>query len=536
MSRANIAEKGGHEAYDGPQAGVHPALDKLAPSRKVVFPILLAAVAFGACDDPDVFLSKDQFGQPAGALAGTLTYSGPSPCTEGGHVVGAGIIFAFDDRLLPPPDGFGTSASSFAVVAGETLFASLRPTLTFDPKGGRWCPDNSAAPVTVSAPWAMAPLAAGQYQIRGFYDHDGNFDPSFSITNLPTAGDVAGGAIDNISEVLATPPKPARYRELPLGNQPQPGGAWQMPPTGAKIGEIAVTFALTIPTQRPIFHAAAVDDAAPVQTANPLQVHMPADFQLNRVVPQDPKTLDDVQASFVRMHLAAGVPANEVAAASGNPFFLPVTGTPIVFTHEDVDGNGTIDASDHVFDSPLPSLYPKGFFTRLPDGSNPPKKSVAVLQGLTIDKSFNDTAGAPLVDAQAEAIIALRPAVLCLDPLDPSKPGAMVITHNTDKNGNPVVADENGLRAALSAKFKRQIDLVYGCLPTGQYAVSLVYPTGQAWTTPNEAGICAPSETPGNGTCGKRPQLISQTGILLIDAPSDASYCQGHPTPAACTD
>ncbi|WP_394841138.1 hypothetical protein LZC95_29215 [Pendulispora brunnea] len=497
--------------------------------------MVLGSLAFAACDDPDIFLASDQVGQPAGALEGTVTYTGMLPCTEGGHVLGTANLLVLDVRLLPPPEGVGRSAASFNVVAGDTLFASVRGALTFQPNGARWCPDPATPPVTVSATWSVGPLAGGVYQVRGFFDRDGNFDPSFSISNLPTRGDVAGGAIENIAEVAAG--RPPRYRQLPLGEQESPG-VWQIGPDGAKIGEIAVTLGLPLPTERPIFHSREVLNPKPVPNDNPLQVVMPADFQLAKFDPTDPVALEQ---SFVRVRLGAGVPATEVEAASNRPFSLPVrNGSALIYTREDVDGNGIIDAADHVPDSAfLPSLYPMAVFTKVPKTpSRVVSGPVVISQGLTIYKDIASTASAPtdLRDPSADAIVAVRPSVICLDPLDVSKPGAVVITHETDKAGNRIVADEAALKAALSAKFRRPMELVYGCLPTGAYAMNVVYPTGQAWTIPNEAGICAASEQPATATtCGSRPRLGSQTAVLAIIAPSDPSYCSAHPAPGVCT-
>ncbi|HWL87678.1 MAG TPA: hypothetical protein VNO21_17860 [Polyangiaceae bacterium] len=494
--------------------------------------VLMGSLAFGACSDPDIFLANNgQTGQPQGALAGTLTYSGPLPCTQGGHVLGAGIILAFDVRLLPPPDGFGTSAASFAVVPGDTLFASYRPNLTFNGDGSRWCPAPGSS-VNVSAPWALAPLVAGAYQVRGFYDLDGNFDPTFSIFNLPTKGDIAGGAIDNAADVLAHKALP-RYRVFPLGAQTSPG-VWQMGPEGAKIGEIAVTFGLPMPTDRPIFYSKSVVDQTAVPQSSALDVRMPADFQLATVDPTDPAALE---ASFIRVHLGAGVAPAEVDAASKNPFFLPVTGNPfLLYTREDVDHNGVIDGADHVFDSALPSLYPSAFFAKIPTPGTTAPSPVAISPGLTIYKDVVSTAGAAadLTVPSAEAIVAVRPATICLDPLNVTKPGALVVTHQTDKAGNRIIADEAALKTALKAQFGRQMDIVYGCLPIGAYAMNLLYPSGQAWTTPNEAGHCAATEPQVGTTCGTRPLLVSQSAVLEIVAPGDAGYCTTHPVPGAC--
>jgi len=494
--------------------------------------MLLGPLAFGACGDPNIFLAGDQAGQPAGALEGMVTYSGQLPCTERGHVLGAGVILALDVRLLPPPDGFGTSAASFAAVPGDTLFDSIRGALQFKPDGSRWCPDPGTS-ANVSAPWAMAPLAAGAYQVRGFYDRDGNFDPSFSISNLPTKGDVAGGAIDNVGEVLTG--KPPRYRILALGGQTSPG-VWKIGPDGAKIGEITVTFGLPMPTERPVFYSKEILSPASVPNPNPLQVVMPSDFQLAKYTLTDPEALEE---SFIRVRLGAGVPPAEVDSASKSPFFLPVRDNPfLLYTREDVDGNGIINEADHVPDSAfLPSLYPMAAFVKAPEKpSRTATDPQVIVQGLTIYKDILHTAVAPvdLVDPQPEAIVALRPATICLDPLDVTKPGVLVVTHATDKENNPIIQDEAQLKAVLSAKFHRTMDLVYGCLPEGTYAMNLVYPTGQAWTLPNEAAVCAASEADTPTTCGTRPKLGSQTAVLAVTAPADPNYCQQHPAPAVC--
>jgi hypothetical protein len=66
--------------------------------------------------------------------------------------------------------------------------------------------------------------------------------------------------------------------------------------------------------------------------------------------------------------------------------------------------------------------------------------------------------------------------------------------------------------------------------------MNLVYETGQAWTVPNEAAVCAANEAPSaDGTrCGGRPRLASQGSLVVIGAPRDAAYCAAHPTPSTC--
>jgi hypothetical protein len=48
--------------------------------------------------------------------------------------------------------------------------------------------------------------------------------------------------------------------------------------------------------------------------------------------------------------------------------------------------------------------------------------------------------------------------------------------------------------AVLASQSKLVREIAIGCLPTGRYGINVVYPTGQAWTVPNEAGSCAATE------------------------------------------
>ena len=56
---------------------------------------------------------------PAGILRGTVIYSGPRPCSSNGHIVGAAILFVFDRRNPPPPNGLATIPVNFGVVTGD---------------------------------------------------------------------------------------------------------------------------------------------------------------------------------------------------------------------------------------------------------------------------------------------------------------------------------------------------------------------------------------------------------------------------------
>lgn len=496
----------------------------------------LAASVTSACDSPDKFLPFQQFGGPAGVLEGTLTYSGPQPCTKNGRIVGAALLLAFDVNLLPPPEGLGTSAASLGVVAGDKLFDGIRDQLTFNSDGSLWCPPHryviGASPkpsVTVTAPWAIAPLTAGTYQVRGFYDIDGDFDPGFSISNLPTRGDIGGGAIENTASVLlgGSP----RYREIPLGD-PQPDGSLAIGETGARVSGIAVTLGLELPLERPVFYAKEVMDDFEGNT-NPNAVVLRSDFQLNDFAGAPEK-------SFIRLRLGSGVAPEEAKAGAASPFNLPVDPPmPFVFTQQDVSGDGKLSAIDHVPENALvPALYPLSIFTQIHDeahGEPPTPRPTVILQGLTLYGGLLPTLGLgaalPIKAANPEVIIALRPAALCLHAEDPDRPGLLVVSHATDMVGAPILADPESVKASLAIQFKRPIEIAIGCLPVGKYAMNLIYPTGQAWTTPNEAAICSHLEAlSADGTmCGTRPRLASQGALLVVGPPKDSDYCATAP-------
>jgi hypothetical protein len=494
---------------------------------------IIAALALAGCGDADVFVPLPEFGGPAGVVTGAVTYAGAPPCTRGGHVLGAAVLLGFEENLLPPPQGLGTRPVALSIVSGDELFRGIRSQLGFDPGGATVCPAPDAPPVAVSVEFALGPLPAGVYEIRGFFDADGDFNPGFSIFNLPTAGDVGGGAILNAEAVLAG--AAPEFRRIPLGDV-QPDGSRVMPPTGALVEGVAVTLGLPLPLERPIFRIEEVIDEA-FGNDDPAQIVVPADYQLNVFSIADPT---GTEASFVRLMLGAGVAPGEQPAAQQNPFFFPASEPRLVYTRQDVNGDGVIDGDDHIPETAvLPALLPLGLLTRLEDTADlTSQRPNVILQGVTVLDGLLETVAAPpdLAEARGQVQIALRPAVLCIDPADRSKPGVLVNTHETDRMGNVLVSDPAELEAALSAQFLRPVELRTGCLPEGRYNVNLVYDTGQAWTVPNEAGVCGPGEALSSDglVCGQRPRLISQAAVVTIGPPDDPGYCAEHPTPVEC--
>ncbi len=483
-----------------------------------------------------------------------MTYSGPLPCTEGGNVLGEAVFLAFDARLLPPPEGLGTTAASLAALGGNQLFGGIVDRLTFNSDGTRWCPAAGAPPVTVSGDWTIGPLPGGRVRgAQAFYDLLGQFDPVFSITKLPHQGDVAGGAIDNPAEVLqgAAPV----YRVITLGVA-QPDGTYEIPSSGSNIDGIAVTLGEVLPLGLPIFNptevlysslscqGGAVTTVTP-KPSDPTSITMSSDYLLPSFSAAQPA---DTEKSLIRVGLTSGVAPSEVMAASKSPFSLPVNpAPPFQFSWP----NHQFTAASSL----VPALFPDAIFSKLAsvtDDLTAQATPAVILQGLTIFDTLVTTVdwGFGLVPASTtspEVIVGVTPAVLCLDPTDfsPTATATLVVSHLTDCTGNMILTNQQATLAALKVQFGRPVTIAEACLPQGRYTMNLVYGTGQAWSDPNEAGVCQTGETESadhtmctaTGPAGaQRARLRSQDLVLTIGPPDDPSYCAmpAHQTPAAC--
>ena len=181
-----------------------------------------------------------------------------------------------------------------------------------------------------------------------------------------------------------------------------------------------------------------------------------------------------------------------------------------------------------------------------------PPGPIVVIQGITLlDDSLARTIAGPVPAAPTTSAlrdhvtVLVRPAALCFDPRRIDVGGLLVTPHLTGRSADSNETGEKPLFDAKGVAGQRQVrEIKQGCLPKGRYAITLVYPTGQAWTVPNEIGGCARSEGPriARGeisSCGVKPRsvLLSQgaRAVLEIVAPQDPSACADNPVPAACT-
>jgi hypothetical protein len=169
---------------------------------------------------------------------------------------------------------------------------------------------------------------------------------------------------------------------------------------------------------------------------------------------------------------------------------------------------------------------------------------------------FDPSSGRPTVFPQDHLTVLLRPAVLCFDTLfdstNPDKRGTLVAPFLTGTSADltnpqtaPIVSPSVLTSPALSTLVKAAAQ---GCMPTGRYAINVVYPDGQAWTVPNEAGSCSGREgatdyTKLTCTLQPRPVLYSQglRAVVEIVKATDPTHCVASPkapappaTPSVC--
>jgi hypothetical protein len=648
-------------------------------TKKILLGAGVIGVA-GACGDVPV----DSTNFPAqGNLKGTVTYTGPMPCTQRVHdpttgedrvhVVGAALMLVFNENLLPPPEGFGTSAAQLGVVPGDVLFQSIAAQLpvpgpttptadqTHDPSSSVVCPPPGTN-VTVSGDWKIGPLPAGRYQVRGFYDYEGTFSPVNKIHQLPTQGDIGGGALANAEEVLAG--KPAKFATFQLGADLDGTGRIAIDSrTGASVEGIAVSLAQKLTYSRPIFtYSDVLDKRPPTVTEgppgtpgacagsmcaagftcsdDPVMGTMPPTHTCSRttVVPNganpvtqtdpnnvtlsrderflfgvsDPKNLNlKPEEHFLRVRMHAGLPEAEQPIGTVGPYFLQAAPPQNkLWIYADTDAAGAIKG---IPESPkgltVASLFPQAIFGKLDDRD--PRNQTAqaspavIIQGINLtdgltantvtgcgglnsccsaiaDAASKDTCamaskaaqgndaqcttaltqlratpapngcpptgkftsllgGAALKTPRAADYIdvALRPSVICLNPLDPLATVYVVTPEFEAFNGDVLISAED-LAAKVVAQLgnRPNVKVVKGCLPTGSFQGNLVYPTGQAWTLPNEAGNCMPLELPGaNGTCTQagntRTLLPSQSIVVHVAGERQPGYCSTKSDPSA---
>jgi hypothetical protein len=549
-------------------------------------PVLLATVAAACNDVPiDDERADQRLFQPRGVIRGTVTYVGPRPCSKDGHIVGNAIVAVFDRRNPPPPEGLATGAVNFVAVPGDVLF-------TNEPRSKAaelFCPPDVPS-ITASVPFTVAPLDAGSYMITAFYDRRGRFWPTFAFRDQAEAGDLGGGYVDTEHARVGGADPNYRPRYLPIDVGIQQGDApageipdFAIPKNGFVADNVAVTIGAVVPYTRPYFHPEGAEQVAQAvksdanPSGDPLAVPIVAMTQDVHVLaaPQSPTaaTLDAYQKSFRNMKLVWGVAADEaeVAADPAQPFGLQLPPLP----PRGKGGLLVFSRGTTIPDSPLvPALWPQVAFVKLAD--DPSRKGdpqslvvqgtaqeeivtgrkpgpLVVLQGITLDRdSLSATIAGPVATAPStgalrdHVTVMIRPAALCYDARRVDRGGLLVTPHLTGQSADASEPGERPLfdvTAAASVPGVREVRR--GCLPKGRYAIAMVYPTGQSWTTPNEMGGCSRTEgavaiPPGLATCTARPRpvLLSQGARAVLEivgaSPEGEATCADNPVPPEC--
>jgi len=171
---------------------------------------------------------------------------------------------------------------------------------------------------------------------------------------------------------------------------------------------------------------------------------------------------------------------------------------------------------------------------------------------------FDAKTGRPTIFQQDHLTVLVRPSVICFDklfdPVESDKRGTLVTPYLTGDSSDvpavpnrPIVPTDlltNGDSARRNVRSLVK-NVVAGCLPIGRYAISVVYPDGQAWTVPNEAGACSGAEGTTDYrhltcTLKRRPVLYSQgtRAVVEVVRAQDPSNCHPNarvgPVPSPC--
>jgi len=295
---------------------------------------------------------------------------------------------------------------------------------------------------------------------------------------------------------------------------------------------------------------------------------MPQDLQIDAppALPT-PQNFMTFQSKFPAVTLIAGVPMNEALAAvdPAGPFHFQLNPNPKpLFAWN----SGALIPEGNM----IPALYPEVVFTKLVDdpshrldpqslvAQGGAKAPIVLILGITLGVSDSllgmiamppdPTPDANTATNHVTALV--RPVALCLDPRNPLGGATLVTPYLTGPSADPTepvppggkpLFDPMAVGAALSAEFGA-ITFAQGCLPPGRYAINAVYPTGQAWTTPNETGSCAATEGPMSTsgsplfgcTAKPRPVLYSQgtRAVLEVTSSPGSAQCAMFPVPQAC--
>jgi len=276
--------------------------------------------------------------EPTGVLLGTVLYSGPKPiCVTDvdGNTVPAGnvvlTLFAYDNP--PPPTGTATTSLNLLTIPGVSLFSGAEDCLTPD--------DDPTQFITRAAEFAWPELPLGHdgqtadYQIRAYYDYDGNFNPFFSVTNLPTQGDIVGGAFVDPNATIR------EFRRLSFGTE-------EDRPNGQVINGVSVALGAPVTTERPVFYM----ESDPLDSATTLPTTTDSVMRENQILGETNTFLNLYDATtdassfeiLARAFADAGMPLDQ---PEGFTIGDTVSNYPHAWYVREVDANGDGEGDLH---------------------------------------------------------------------------------------------------------------------------------------------------------------------------------------------
>ena len=494
----------------------------------------LVALGVAACDPPEADAGGSS-PEPSGVLRGSVLYIGPRPaCDYDGasptRVRGNAVLLLFLADNPPPPAGGATSAENLLVIPGRYLFA-LADCLPAAPT-----PADLRVPVTrtVDLTWPEVALAMGHdvtvdYEIRGFYDSDEDFDPFFSVRRLATKGDVAGGAFVNAAA------SPAQFARIEFESA-------EDRPNGQAVDGVAVTLAAFVNTELPTFELAdASHGLSSEATVPPLPDPIAREQALFDLSHLTLSLLDPSDASTAATLAAAGMSLDP--HPSGYGFFtLPV----------DADRDGVQDPHPILGSSGVMWEHPIVILRR----ARTPIESAMGIPDVTIIASVRPTRTF-FKDTFAPELEVIVPPIAVVD-LDPSNPSCRVPyvapanlaetyegplptdcqelpTGNYDVNVLAGIAGGRAIdyRAQLAAEMPglspAELEMLVRARTDTDWVIEGGQYSSQAWSIPNELGCPDPTYRPNALDPDGRPIAVSQ-----IDANPLATCGDPRALPSDC--
>ena len=212
----------------------------------------------------------------------------------------------------------------------------------------------------------------------------------------------------------------------------------------------------------------------------------------------------------------------------------------------------------------VPQIWPLVVLAKLddddPSGQTPQgsaTKPIVVIQGITLWEDTligtaldpPDTTPGP-ANVRDHFVALVRPSVICFDPRAIDRGGVLVTPYFKGTSPDPSDPPDKPLldpAALRKAQGRLLRDIKLGCLPAGKYGINVVYPTGQAWTVPNELGGCAAAEGDWDkgvnpSSCANKPRaVLASQGLRAVlqivppTTPAGQALCAtGAPVPPEC--